>query len=306
MTLPPLPSLSKEWFSWLETEKHYSNHTVSAYRSDLEHFLQFFSEHMGETITTNIIISLTLKDLRSWLAYRKSQDLHARSTARAIASMRSFYKYLHRFHDISFTPIHHLRIPKTRDPLPGALTKDQALSAIEAISDIHDEAWLAHRDLALLTLIYGCGLRISEALNVSKSQLFPKRTMITILGKGKKERVVPLLPIIYERIERYLDSCPYDLKSEEPIFLGARGKPLQPAIFQRTIQKVRGWLGLPSSTTPHSFRHSFATHLLPAGDLRAIQELLGHEHLTTTERYTHLDTKQLEDTYKNTHPRAKK
>lgn len=294
-----------EWLRWLESEKLFSAHTVTNYHHDLENYLSFLSLHLSEELSLKKITTVTLHQLRSWLAYRKDKELHARSTARSISAVRNFYRYIYRFHSIPFPPIHHLHIPKSSDDLPKALTSTQALAALDAILDIHDTPWIQYRDVALLTLIYGCGLRISEALSLTKTAILQNHTHIKITGKGGKERMVPIISIILERIHLYLEHCPHIIPENTPLFLGAQGKPLHPAVFQKTIRQLRTLLGLPTSTTPHSFRHSFATHLLPSGDLRAIQELLGHEHLTTTQRYTHLDTAQLEHAYRHAHPRQK-
>jgi integrase/recombinase XerC len=299
-----LRDLTLAWFSHLKDIKRYSNHTLISYAHDLETFLAFASEHLGRGIGIHELEQFALRDFRSWLAHRVSSRLSATSNARALSTIRSFYRYLEKQTGSKNPAPFHIRTPKLPKALPKALAEEDSLHSVSEIASLSDEPWIARRDTALLALIYGCGLRISEALQVSKTMLRQKDAL-TITGKGNKQRMVPLLEEVKLALDAYLSQCPYPLKDDEPIFLGTRGKPLQPAIFQKRLATLRGFLGLPDSATPHAFRHSFATHLLAhGGDLRAIQELLGHASLSTTQRYTKVDSERLKNAYKNAHPSA--
>lgn len=209
---------------------------------------------------------------------------------------------------MTHSAIFHVRMPKLSKPLPKALSADQSMQAVMGIGTLHEEPWVAQRDTALLMLIYGCGLRISEALSLRVGDLPPAGSSLRIHGKGNKERVVPLLAIVRDAIDTYLGLCPHHnpRNPKADIFVGVKGGTLQPAIFQKQLRHLRSWLGLPESATPHAFRHSFATHLLATGgDLRDIQELLGHESLSTTQRYTHVDSERLLAAYRDAHPHGK-
>ena len=296
----------QSWLLWLETEKRYSPHTVISYRTDLEYFFSFQHQHLGQILDISMLQGLTLPDFRAWLAQRKRQGLFATSTNRALSAVRSFYRYLATHYYLRNDAIHAITSPKKPKSLPRALSKDDSLAATNQISAYAREDWQGKRDMAILLLLYGCGLRIAEALNITRGDI-EQRDALRILGKGKKERMVPLLPVIIKAIEVYLQNCPYSLAKEDLLFRGARGKPLQPAVFQKQIRILRRGLGLPESTTPHSFRHSFATHLLSAGDqgdLVTIQELLGHKTIISTERYLHVNEEQLLKAYNNLHPRS--
>jgi len=304
--LPVTNDLTKTiaaWEGWLASVKRASGHTVTAYRIDLHHFCRFLSGHLGERVALSHLEALELKDIRAWLASR-SGDFEAASTARALSTVKSFFRYLEKQGKLKNAAIFHIRGPKIKKSLPKALAEHQAGEALAAIGSQHEEEWVNKRDLALLVLIYGCGLRIGEALSLRYGDI-PAGDMLVVTGKGDKQRNVPVLPVVKEAIAEYVAFCPYPLTPETPLFLGQRGKALDPAIFQLQIRKLRRALSLPESATPHAFRHSFATHLLSAGgDLRSIQELLGHASLSTTQRYTHVDKERLLDAYKNAHPRA--
>ncbi len=302
------------WLGWLENERRYSAHTLDNYRRDLEFFLEFLAGYKNAEVTLPLLQSLKLRDFRAWLSSRV-EKYNFSSTSRAISVVRSFYRYLERNYDIKNPAIFNLNMPKKEKPLPKAVSAENALNAIEAV-DIalashaaeddrrRRKDWVIARDTALLTLIYGAGLRISEALSLKRSDV-PFGESITIRGKGGKERIVPILPIIRQAVDEYLAECEYDLRPEDPLFVGARGEKLNAAVFQRSVKKVRENMQLPESVTPHAFRHSFATHLLGSGgDLRAIQELLGHASLSTTQRYTKIDTDRLLESYSGTHPRG--
>ncbi len=294
----------ERWKVWLASEKRFSSNTLESYERDVLAFLDFMSKYLGGLLTSRSLGELQLRDFRSWLSERRNKDYNNASTARALASLRSFYRYLDRFEDIHNAAIFNMRTPKKEKSLPRALSQEQASAAVEQLAGGSSLDWINKRDIALLTLIYGTGLRISEALDLKVKER-PKFDSIVIKGKGNKERMVPILPVIKEAIEDYLKACPLGLTDNDPLFVGVRGKKLQPAIFQKKIQEVRRALGLPESATPHAFRHSFATHLLQNGvDLRSIQELLGHASLSTTQRYTDVDSNRLLEVYSKAHPRS--
>ena len=291
------------WEEWLTHVKRASRHTIIAYRIDLGHFCRFLSLHLGAEVSLTDLKNLEPKDIRAWLASRTA-TFEAASTARALSTIKSFFRWLGKQGIVKNAAIFHIRSPKIKKSLPRALAETQASSALSAIGTQHDEDWVNKRDLALLVLIYGCGLRIGEALSLRYSDI-PTGDTLTITGKGNKQRMVPVLPVVKEAIADYAAACPYPFSPTSPLFLGQRGKALDPAIFQLQLRKLRRALGLPESATPHAFRHSFATHLLSAGgDLRSIQELLGHASLSTTQRYTHVDKDRLLKAYTTAHPRA--
>ncbi|MFW0777766.1 MAG: tyrosine recombinase XerC [Rickettsiales bacterium] len=291
------------WLDWLASVKNASEHTVTSYENDLNHFCAFMAEHLGGKINLDHLAALKARDIRAWLASR-SGEYESTSNARALSTVKSFYRWLEKRNKVKNAAIFHVRGPKIKKALPKAVTEAQAAEAMNVIATQHEEEWLNKRNLALLILIYGCGLRISEALSLTYGEI-PKDDALRIIGKGNKERMVPVLPAVKVAIAEYVNECPYPFTKATPLFLGARGGELNPAIFQRELRKLRAQLNLPESTTPHAFRHSFATHLLSAGsDLRSIQELLGHASLSTTQRYTHVDRDRLMKAYKNAHPRA--
>lgn len=292
-----------DWQGWLREVKRASEHTVISYANDMAQFLGFLSGHLGGKIGSAHLKQLEARDFRAWLASR-SGEFEAASNARALSTVKSFYRWMEKQGKVKNAAIFHMRSPKIKKALPKALAESQAAQAMETIGTQHEEEWLNKRDLALLTLIYGCGLRISEALSLTPKHLRVGDHLI-ITGKGNKQRMVPVLPIVRAAIAEYVSHCPYPLGEAAPLFLGEKGKPLDPGIFQRQLRRLRAQLNLPDSATPHAFRHSFATHLLSAGgDLRSIQELLGHASLSTTQRYTHVDRDRLMHAYKNAHPRA--
>ena len=291
------------WQEWMQHGKRASRHTLVSYQNDLSHFLSFLSQHLGGRITFKNLRDLEAKDFRSWLASRAG-EYEATSTARALSTLKSFYRYLEKQSHLKNDAILHIRGPKLKKSLPKALVEEQSAQALQTIGTLQSEEWVNKRDLALLVLIYGCGLRISEALSLQYKDI-PTGDTISIIGKGNKQRMVPVLPVVKVAIADYVNECPFPFTPDSPLFFGKRGKKLDPAIFQLQIRKLRVALHLPETVTPHAFRHSFATHLLSAGgDLRSIQELLGHASLSTTQRYTHVDKTRLMNAYKNAHPRA--
>ncbi|MDX2073383.1 MAG: tyrosine recombinase XerC [Alphaproteobacteria bacterium] len=290
------------FLEYLAHNKRASRHTLLSYENDLSHFFVFLQEHLGEKISLRVLKNLEARDFRAWLASRMG-SYEATSNARALSSVKSFFRYLEKQDICTNAALFHLRGPKLGKSLPKAVDEEKTRDAIGVIGSLRDD-WTSKRDLALLLLIYGCGLRIGEALSVTREAIEGRDTLL-ITGKGNKQRVVPLLPVVSQAVADYLAHCPIAIEKNAPLFIGARGKKLDPAIFQKTIRTVRAQLGLPDSATPHAFRHSFATHLLAAGsDLRSIQELLGHTSLSTTQRYTHVDSQRLLAAYDKAHPRA--
>lgn len=295
----------KTWLDSLSHQKRYSKHTLTAYLIDIRHFFTFVNAHVGDEITVPVLAELVLRDFRSWLAARHAESFTATSTARALSVVRGFYRYLEKEGIVENAAIFHVRTPKLPKSLPKSLNETQAMESLGTVGFLHKEQWVQLRDAALLTLIYGCGLRISEALSLRVKDIKNGATSLILTGKGNKQRMVPVLPQIHTAIEDYKKHCPFTLTADEALFRGARGKPLNAAIFQKEIRHLRGALGLPESATPHAFRHSFATHLLAGGgDLRTIQELLGHADLSTTQRYTKVDSERLLSAYAKAHPRA--
>lgn len=295
----------RDFLIYLKDEKRYSSHTLSAYAHDLESFLRFLATHLGVAPSEIDLTNLKTVDFRAWLARLAANDKAKTTIARAMSSVRSFFKWMER-NDILVNPaIGSVRTPKLPSSIPKPITEADAVEALVLAGEMSDEAWVNARDIAVLTLLYGCGLRISEALNLNVEDI-TGRDVITILGKGNKERLVPVLPIVASAIKEYLGLSPFSTTAQEALFKGKRGGRLNPRSIQQLMQKVRFLLGLPKSATPHALRHSFATHLLSAGgDLRTIQELLGHASLSTTQRYTQVDTGRLLASYRSAHPRAK-
>jgi integrase/recombinase XerC len=295
-----------DWQTWLADERRVSPHTLDAYSRDLAAFLTFLAEHLGGAAGLNDLGSLTARDVRAWLARRAGDGIGRTSTARAMSTLRNFFRFLDRSGRVHNAAIAHIRAPRLPQSVPKALSVEDAGDAIGAVAELSESAWIAKRDVALLTLLYGCGLRLGEALGLRLRDV-PKGESMVVTGKGGKDRVVPVLPVVATAIADYVAACPHPLRADGPLFVGARGGPLNPSVVQRQVRKLRAWLGLPDTATPHALRHSFATHLLAeGGDLRTIQELLGHASLSTTQRYTAVDIERLAKVYRDAHPRARR
>jgi integrase/recombinase XerC len=295
------------WFAWLTGERRASPHTLAAYGRDLASFLDFLSDHLGGLPTLPAIDRLRPADFRAYLARRAGDTLDRSSLARVLSVLRGFVRFLQRRGLTSTLALAAVRGPKLPAAVPKPLEVDDAravLAAAEAgVSPPGD--WQDRRDTAVLSLLYGCGLRLSEALGLRRSEA-PLGDRMTVTGKGDKERQLPVLPAVRAAVAAYLAVCPYPLAASGPLFVGARGGPLGPRPVQRRMVALRSHLGLPPTATPHALRHSFATHLLAGGgDLRAIQELLGHASLSTTQRYTAVETERLLAVYDAAHPRAR-
>jgi integrase/recombinase XerC len=295
-----------EWLDGLAGERRLAAKTVEAYERDTRQFLAFISSHLGKLPSFEDIEVLKTSDFRAFLASRRRDGAGARSLGRALAGIRSFAGYLEKRGLGNTAALKALRSPKQPKSLPKPLTASDALRVTERTLQMAEEPWVAARDSAVLTLLYGSGLRISEALAVRSGDMTGRaQATMRVTGKGGKTRLVPVLNAAHDAVELYRRLCPYDLPAEEPLFRGVRGGALRPAIIQRAMASMRSALGLPPSATPHALRHSFATHLLGrGGDLRTIQELLGHASLSTTQMYTGVDALHLLDVYRQTHPRA--
>lgn len=290
------------WCLYLTGPRDSSPRTVEAYRRDAEDFLQFLAVHRGGPVEAEG--GATKQELRAWMAERNRRGLSAASVSRGLSAVRSLYRWLEETAGVDISAVAAARAPRVKRPLPRPVSEDAALEMLEHAGETKTP-WVAARDVAVLTLLYGCGLRISEALSL-RGRDAPLPDTLRIRGKGGKERVVPVLPAAREAVEAYREICPYTLEEEGVLFLGARGKALGARAVQHTVERLRTTLGLPATATPHALRHSFATHLLEAGgDLRAIQELLGHASLSTTQRYTGVETSKLLEVYERAHPRAR-
>ncbi len=293
------------WREWLISEKRSSPHTLSAYSSDLQAFFAFMGGHLGGAPDLKSLSGLRPADFRAWLAARRNDGLTATSNARALSTLRGFFRWLDRRGLAHNAHIGGLRSPKLPRSLPKPLTEDAAVETMENIGTLQEEPWIAARDIAVVTLLYGCGLRIDEALSLNR-RVLPLGDTLLVLGKGNKQRIVPVLPAVREAIADYVARCPFQPGADGPLFLGARGGRLHAGIVQLQMRRLRAALDLPQTATPHALRHSFATHLLGnGGDLRAIQELLGHASLSTTQRYTDVDADRLLKVYEKAHPRAR-
>ncbi len=295
------------WLEHLAQERRSSPRTLEAYGFAGRRYLTFLEHYRGEPVSLKSLGGVAASEVRAWLAHLRQGDhpLSPRSLSQALSAIRSFHRFLDRRLDTPNAAIALVRGPRVKPGAPRPVSEDQARGLIaEPGVDPDRESWEAARDEAVLTLLYGCGLRISEALSLKRSDA-PLPETLRITGKGSKTRIVPVLPAVREATEAYLAEVPFALSPDALLFRAKRGGPLSPRHVQATVQNLRGRLGLPSSATPHALRHSFATHLLGAGaDLRSIQELLGHASLSTTQRYTQVDAAALLSAYSKAHPRA--
>ncbi len=297
------------WLAHLRAERRLSPKTSEAYARDLRQFLEFLAEHRGARVTLKSFAAIEASDVRAFMANRRADEIASRSLMRTLAGLRSFGRFLEREGKGKVGALSAIRAPKIGKSLPKPL----AVTAAKRLADADERAgddrepWIWARDAAVMALLYGSGLRISEALGLKRRDVPApgEGDVLVVTGKGNKTRMVPVLQNVLGLIQDYAAMCPYPLPPHGPVFVGARGGPLQPRIIQLTMARLRGALGLPDSATPHALRHSFATHLLSrGGDLRAIQELLGHASLSTTQIYTGIDSERLLEVYRSTHPRA--
>jgi integrase/recombinase XerC len=295
--------LKREWLASLAHERRASPHTLRAYGDDVARFLGFLTEHLGGAVNDRALAKLVPADIRAFITVRRQAGLGGKGVQRALAAIRSFFRHLARENILESAAARNVRTPRIRRGLPRPLSESDAARAIEVAGE-HGIEWIAARDTALLTLLYGTGLRISEALSLKRGDV-PLAPSLSILGKGRKERVVPVIDPVRDAIAAYERLIPFTGAKDTALFLSRRGKPMSAREAQLLMQKLRGALGLSERATPHALRHSFATHLLAnGGDLRAVQELLGHASLSTTQTYTEIDTRRLMEVYEKAHPRG--
>ncbi|MEM7088960.1 MAG: tyrosine recombinase XerC [Pseudomonadota bacterium] len=292
------------WLDSLAALSGRSENTQTAYRGDVGDFLSFMTLHHSERQGLAALERVTISDMRAWMAHQRETGVGARSLARKLSAVKSFYRWLAEREGFEPTAVLSTRAPKFTKKLPRPLAEDAARAMIDTVELQSPSDWVSARDVAVVTLLYGCGLRISEALSLTGADA-PLPATLRIIGKGDKERIVPVIPTARNAVDRYLRLSPHPQSAHLPLFRGVRGGALNPRAIQGVMAKARMQLGLPSTATPHAMRHSFATHLLSAGgDLRAIQELLGHASLSTTQTYTAVDTARLMDVYNRAHPKA--
>lgn len=306
MTLiaPAMADRLASWLTSLGALDDAADATVTAYRADVAGYLSFMGGHLGGDAGPAALRGVGRTELRAWMAAERARGRSARSLARGLSAVKSFYRWWSDREDFDATAVLSTRAPRFQRKLPRPLDESAARAMLAQVDLQSMEPWIAARDTAVVTLLYGCGLRISEALGLTGRDA-PLREMLRITGKGSKTRLVPVLPVARDAVEVYRRACPHPLPPDGPLFRGARGGALHPALVQKAMRAARMQLGLPATATPHALRHSFATHLLNrGGDLRTIQELLGHARLSTTEAYTSIDATRLMAVYRNAHPRA--
>ena len=294
------------WLGNLKEVRNLSDNTLISYKHDVKSFIEFISTHTGSEVSIKYLNDMKISDFRSFLSYLRNKDISSTSIARIISSLKSFFNYLLNINLIESTVVQSLRTPKQKKSLPRPISSELAIETIKHAQDMEKEKWIGMRNKSILMLLYGCGLRISEALSLNFEDINENDYLI-IKGKGNKERMVPLMDYVKNDIENYIHECPKNFMKDDPLFVGKRLNRLSPRIIQYVLEKIRHNLSLPETATPHALRHSFATHLLDSGgDLRTIQELLGHSSLSTTQKYTKVETEKLYDAYSKTHPLAKK
>lgn len=297
-------NLIKDFIAHLSHQKRYSMHTVDGYQRELRFFEAFLRGHIGETPTDKTLKNLALMDLRSYLAHRKKEGASNTTIARSISALKSFFKYLSQHKNTRNIAIENLEHPKASKRLPRATDEIDIRKMIQTLETEQKDPWIIARNRALVFLCWGAGLRISEALNITSKNM--QKDSLMIRGKGQKDRVIPLLPIVKEVCLKAIEMCPYSIESTESIFKGVRGGNMPAREAQRLLERLRRSVGLPEHTTPHSLRHSFATHLLTRGtNLRALQKMLGHSSLSTTQNYTKITNTHLQDVYAKAHPKMK-
>jgi integrase/recombinase XerC len=303
LNLHPAAALAARWSSYLQHDRRRSVHTVRAYEATAHRFIQFLGSYRGETIDDAALTGVISADLRAFLADRRAGGLGPSSAARELSGVRAFLKYAAEQRG-SAVQLPRTRAPKRPRTLPRPAAPDDAVSLAENAAEAASEPWIGARDLAILLLLYGAGLRVAEALSLT-ADVLPMASTLKVTGKRSKTRIVPVVAAVREAIEEYVRQCPYPLGGNVPLFVGARGGPLNADLVRRAVAAARRRLGLPDTLTPHALRHSFATHLLARGaDLRALQELLGHASLSSTQIYTAVDAARLLDVYRHAHPRA--
>lgn len=301
---PDLEARLREWTDWLHHEKNMSRHTLRAYSSDVGHFIAFLCDHLGHPPSLDDLSGVSIRDFRAWMSRKAMDGTSNASRARSLSGIKNFLGWLDRQGIMHNAAIQTVRSPKKPHTLPRPLHEQQARDLLNNAGLTAADDWVGQRDRALFTLLYGCGLRIDEALSLDVGDM-PRDEFIRVRGKGNKERQVPVIGIVEAALKTYLEACPFPAEDSRALFLGVRGGRLNQGVAQKAMRKVRKTLGLPENATPHALRHSFATHLLQNGaNLREIQELLGHASLSTTQRYTEINAEELLKAYKAAHPRA--
>ncbi len=292
------------WLNALSAVGGRSENTIVSYRRDVRGFLEFLEGHFARPVSLKLLGRIDRTDMRAWMSRERARGISARSLARSLSSVKAFFRWLGENEGVDAPAVLSTRAPRFAVSLPRPVAPDDARSLVDTLEGQAHKAWVGARDAALIILLYGCGLRISEALSLQRRDA-PLKDTLRVIGKGGRQRLVPVLPRVREAVDSYLEICPFATRAEDPLFLGVRGGPLNPRIARKAIENARMQLGLPAGTTPHAMRHAFATHLLAAGgDLRTIQELLGHASLSTTQIYTAVDQAQLMDVYRSAHPKA--
>lgn len=305
---PDLQKALGQWLNWLAHERRVADLTRAAYARDAAQFLSFLARHQGELPRLKSLGKLSRGEFRAWMAARQADDIEARSLARSLSALKNLFRFLSRRGLAANGAIATLRAPKLPRAVPKPLTVGEAMDVVDEVASLQEVDWIGKRDAAILTLLYGAGLRVGEAVSLNRRDLpmTGEVRTLSVIGKGRKTRIVPLLPDVVAAVRDYLAACPWGGTGSDPLFMGAKGGRLSPRLVQKSMQTLRLALGLPETATPHALRHSFATHLLGAGgDLRAIQELLGHSSLSTTQRYTEVDAQHLLQVFQAAHPRAK-
>ena len=299
-----LSDLIKDWASFNIDLRGLSHNSVKAYSLDLKDFLHF-SFQDSEAVLKSDLSNISSHTIRLWILGLRNRSIKASSLSRKISSLKNFFQWLENSHNIFNSAISRLDSPKKDKRLPRPITINEIKKLFSAFENKKEKQWIIARNQAIFLLLYTCGLRISEAIDMKTSAL-PLNISVLVKGKGKKERMVPILNITNQAIENYKNQCPYPISNSEYVFVGIRGNRMLPRSFQKAMERARNSIGLPSSTTPHSLRHSYATHLLNAGtDLRSIQKLLGHSALSSTQIYTQVEQKRLLQVYKSAHPRER-
>lgn len=303
---PDLSAQLIRWHDYMTYEKRVSSHTIRAYTSDVGHLISFMYDHLAKQPGLNDLSEFSIRDFRGWMARKAKEDASNASRARSLSGIKNFITWLDRQGVVHNAAIKTIRTPKIPYKIPRPLHENHAMTLIDEAGALEIEDWISTRNTALFMLLYGCGLRINEAISMNIGDM-PHDGFLRIIGKGNKERQIPILAIIENTLQEYLELYPYDKSTERPLFIGARGARLNQGVAQKALRDLRGILGLPTNSTPHALRHSFATHLLQNGaNLREIQELLGHSSLTSTQRYTDVNATQMMEIYKSAHPRSQK
>mgnify|MGYP003123519640 CR=1 FL=1 len=301
---PAARGAMETWLSHEQALKNAAKNTLTAYKIDVENFMAFMADHRDGPPGLEALTGLRKQEMRAWMAHERSGGVGGRSLARGLSAVKTFFRWLEQRHDVDASRVLATRTPKFANKLPRPLSTTAAVDMIDCIDTQAEEPWIGARDAAVLTMLYGCGLRINEALDLSGSDC-PLADVMHITGKGGADRIVPVLPAVKNAVNRYVKLCPFPVQNNMPLFRGLRGARLKAGLVQKAMRSARMTLGLPDTATPHALRHSFATHLMNSGgDLRTIQELLGHKYLSSTQGYTAVSNTRLMEVYNASHPKA--